>query len=85
MCLCYKVLIHHQCAILGSFSLKSFNFKDKSLGKLHLQTQDGSVIQLLDTGIGKAFECTEEIYVLLLLTKYDRLSVTVEKAQINYI
>lgn len=52
------MLIHHECAKLGS--LKSFNFKDKSLGKLHKQTQAGSVTLLLDTGIGKTLECVEK-------------------------
>lgn len=67
------MLICHQCAKLSSFALKFFNFKDKSLGKLHKQTQAGSVTQLLDTGIGKTFKCVEkrDNMFLLLLTKYD--------------
>lgn len=52
------MLIHHHCAKLGS--LKSFNFKDKSLGKLHKQTQAGFVTLLLDTGIGKTLDCVEK-------------------------
>lgn len=48
---CYKVLIYHQCAKIGSLSFKSYNFKAKSLGKLCKQIQAGSVTLLLVTDI----------------------------------
>lgn len=68
MCLFYKVVIRHQCAKLGSLSFESFNFKDKSLGRLYKLTQAGSMTVLLDTGIYKSSDCGEKshnVYVLL--------------------
>lgn len=85
------MLIYLQCARLGSRPLKSFNFKDKSLGKLHKQTQASSVTLILDIGIGKTLECVEKScysqnMMVVFFKKVHTLGIAVEKAlnDINY-
>jgi len=93
VCLCYKVLIRHQCAKLSSLSFKSYNFKDKSLGKLYKQTQAGSITVLLDTGILRNVVkkakthmfCCDSQNGLKNKKKAGRLSMTVEKARLLHI